>query len=163
MQPEKVYLDNTSLVRWFLKRFYPRKYKRDPQIIRFLSEHKEIRCYISIFSVAELVQVLKHGQEFRKFKLKFKYILKLIEELQNIILFDIIQTVKIGGTSIKGVVVSHEIVKYVFKHRHLIDCIHLDIARQNDLWFVTYEKRMGELKEYYEKIITEAKMMKRLK
>lgn len=163
MLPDKIYLDNTSLVRWFLKRFYPKKYKRDPQIIRFLNEHKEIDTFVSILSVAELVHTLKHGEEFKKFGLKFDHIKGLIEELQNIIGFEIIQTVKINDTQIDGIVISGNIIKYVFKHRHLADCIHLDIARQNEIWFVTYEKRMGELKEYYENIMTEDKLMKQYK
>lgn len=163
MAPNKIYLDNTSLVRWFLRKFYPDKHKQEPQIIRFLNEHNEIETYVSILSIAELVHTLKHGEEFRKFNLGFEFIKKLIEELQNIIGFSIIKTVSISGTEIDGIIVSGNIIKYVFKHRHLADCIHLDIARQNDIWFVTYEKRMGELKEYYSNIMTEDKLMRQFK
>ncbi len=157
----QVYLDNTSLVRWFLKRFYPKKYKDDPQIIKFLNEHKsEIKSFVSTISIAELVHTLRHGDAFVKFSLGFNYIKELIGELQDIIGFDIIQTEKIGEVDIDGVIISNDIVKYVFKHRHLVDCIHVDIARQHELTFVTYEAAMGELKEYYGKIMTEDRLMK---
>jgi len=157
----QIYLDNTSLVRWFLKRFHPEKHKQEPQIIKFLNEHKrEIKSFVSTISIAELVHTLRHGEAFEKFNLNFNYIKELIGELQDIIGFDIIQTEKIDGTEIDGVIVSNYVVKYVFKHKHLTDCIHVDIARQHELTFVTYETAIGELKEYYDNIMTEEKLMK---
>ncbi len=158
----QIYLDNTSLVRLFLKRFYPEKHKQEPRIIRFLNENKrEIKSFVSTISIAELVHTLKHGEDFKKFNLNFNYIKELIGELQDIIGFDIIQTEKMkDGTEIDGVIVSNHVVEYVFKHKHLPDCIHVDIARQHELTFVTYEKAMGELKEYYDNIMTEEKLMK---
>ena len=163
MKPGKIYIDNNLLIRWFLHRFYPRKHKREPQIIRFLSEHKEIKKYISLISVAELVHTLKYGKEFQNFKLDLNYIRVLIEELQNIVGFDIIQKQKVNGMEINGIVISGDVVKFVNVHEHLIDCMHIDIAKSHELFFITHEKKIGQLKKLYENIMTDDKLLKQFK
>ncbi len=160
MIPNKIYLDNTILIRYFLRKFYPQKYKNEPQIIRFLNEHTEIQKFISIISIAELVKKLIHGNDFKKFDICFDYAMKLIEEFQSMLNFKIIETMENNNVVIDGIVVTKNIIKYISIHSDLPDCIHLDIARQHDIWFVTYEKELGRLKEEYGNIITEDKLMK---
>jgi len=160
MKPDKIYIDNSLLVRWFFNRLHPKKYKTEPQIIRFLTEHREIRKFISILSVAELVHTLKYGKEFQSFGLKLSYILDSLIELQKAMNMEVISKENIGGMEINGVIVSENIVRFVDKHQHLVDCIHADLAKSHDLFFITHERDMGVLKEYYDKIMTDDKLMK---
>lgn len=160
MKPDKIYIDNSVLIRWFLHKLHPKKYKTEPQIIRFLTEHREIEKFISLISVAELVHTIKHGENFQSFGLKLNYIRGLLSELQNVTDLKIISKEKINGVEINGVVVSENIVNFVDKHRHIIDCIHVDLAKSHDLFFITHEKNMGVLKEFYDKIMTDDKLMK---
>ena len=160
MKPEQIYIDNNLLIRWFIHKFNRKKYKSMPEIIKFLNEHPEIKKYISLLSVAELVHTLKYGEDFQKFNLNLKYIEKLLSELQNIINLDIIMKEKRNGVEIDGVIISKDLIKLIDKHRHLIDCMHLDIAKSHDLSFVTHEAKMGELKPLYENIMTDDKLMK---
>jgi hypothetical protein len=160
MKPEKIYIDNSVLIRWFLHKLHPKKHKTEPQIIRFLTEHKEIEKFISIVSVAELVHTIRYGKDFQGFGLKLSYIRDLLMKLQNVTDLKIISKEKISGAEINGVVISENVINYVDKHRHLIDCIHVDLAKSHDLYFITHEKDMGILKEFYDKIMTDDKLMK---
>ena len=153
MKPDKIYIDTMFLVRWFLFRFRKRKYDELPRMIEFLREHEEIEKHISVISVAEFVKVLKYNKEFRRYKLTISYIKELIKKLQNFIDLEILKDQRI----------SHQIVKYVESHPELIDCIHLDIAKSNELCFITDEKKIGKLKNLYKNIMTENKLMKQFK
>ena len=160
MKPDKIYIDNSLLVRWFLRRLNPKKYKIEPQIIRFLSEHKEINKFISILSVAELVHTLKYGKDFQAYGLKLSYILDSLAELLKSMEIEVISKENFGGMEINGIVISENIVRFVDRHKHLADCIHVDVARSHDMFFVTHERDMGVLKEFHEKIMTDDKLMK---
>jgi predicted nucleic-acid-binding protein len=161
MLPNKVYIDSCILFRWFLWKFYQRKYKKEPKIIRYLNENaSKTKSYVSILTIAELVKILKHDERFKNKDLNIEYIEKLIEELQNIAKFDIINTIRLNGFSIDGVILSKNIVKYVELHPDLIDCIHVDIAKTYELWFLTDEKKIGKLKVLYNSVMTENKFFK---
>lgn len=160
MKPDKIYIDNNLLVRWFLHKLHPKKFKNEPQVIKFLSDHQEIEKYISIVSVAELVRTVRHGDDFQGFGLKLNYIRDLLTELQNVTGLKIISKEKFNNVGINGVVISENIINFVDRHRHLIDCIHVDLAKSHDLFFITHDRDIGVLKEYYEKIMTDDKMMK---
>ncbi len=163
MKPDKIYIDNMFLVRWFLHKFYPIKYKKEPAIIKFLSDDEEMEKYISVISIAELVKTLKYDDKFKKFKLKFQFIEDLIIELQNMIGFDVILKENIKGVKIDGVIISKNIKNFAYVHPHLIDCIHVDISKSHELYFITDEKKMGKLKGLYENIMTENKLRKQFK
>jgi len=156
----EIYIDNSLLIRWFLSKFYPESYNEVPQIIKFLSTKTEIKKYISLMSIAELVRTLKYGEKFERFGLSLRFIHSLIEEMQSVVGFDIILRDNVDGTELNGIIISGDIIKLIDKHRHLIDCIHVDIAKSHDLTFVTYEKKIGRMKEIYDHILTENKLMK---
>lgn len=137
-----------------------KKYKEEPEIIRFLSENKEIEIYISLISIAELVHTLKYHEEFQRYKISLGWIKELIQEFQNIVGFNIIINERINNIEIGGIIIIPEILEFLDKHNGLADCIHVDIAKRNDLCFITYEKKIGRLKEFYDNIITESKLMK---
>ncbi len=160
MKPDKVYVDNSLLVRWFLHRLYPNRYSDTPQIIKFLTKEKGMQKFISLISVAELVHTLKYGKDFAGKNLTIGAIKALIDELQNIMGFEIILRDKIGEAQLNGVVVSTDILEFLDKHQHIIDCIHVDIAKQHDLFFVTYEGKIGRMRKFYDKTMTENKLLK---
>ena len=160
MIPEKIYIDNNLLIRWFVHKFNRKKYRSMPEIIKFFNEHPEISKYASILSVAELVHTLKYGKDFQRFRLNLKHIEELLSELQNTINLDIILKEKRDGVEIDGVIITRDLIKMIDRHHHLIDCMHLDIAKSHDLFFVTHEAKMGELKPLYENIMTDEKLMK---
>jgi predicted nucleic-acid-binding protein len=160
MKPDKIYIDNSVLIRWFLHKLFPKKHKTIPQIIRFLTEHKEIKKFISILSVAELVHTLKYGKDFQSFRLKLNYILDSLVELQKAMDMEVITKENIREMEINGIIISENVVGFVDRHQHLLDCIHADLAKSHDLFFITHEKDMGVLKEFHEKIMTDDKLMK---
>lgn len=161
MEPNKIYLDNMFLVQWALYKFFPRKHKRQPRIIEFLSHHKQIEKYISLVSIAELTRTLKYGDEFRKMKLDLKRIIQLIEEMQNIAGLKILLKDTFNNAKLNGIVISYEIIKFIDKH--IIDCIHIDIAKSHELFFISNEKKIGRVKDIYKHVMTENKLMKQFK
>ncbi|OGI14774.1 hypothetical protein A3K63_02775 [Candidatus Micrarchaeota archaeon RBG_16_49_10] len=138
------------LIRWFLFRFRRVKHESPPIIIEFLRNHGEIKKFISIVSMAEFIKVLLYDKDFINYKLTTSYANKLIQELQDVIELKVIHGEKI----------SDDIVLYIERHPELIDCIHLDIAKSNELCFITDEKKIGKLKAVYGNIMTENKLMK---
>ncbi len=157
--PRRIYLDTNILVGWFksqlsvgqtksklidhLRRFGP----RNPDVIKFLINHRDIEKFISIFTIAEIVHVLKYSDEFKGYDLELATIKWLMELLQEAVGFSVIKEVSLGGNSIKGVIISPDIVDFVDKHSHIIDCIHIDIAKHNELTFVSNERDLGKMKD----------------
>lgn len=160
MIPERVYIDNSLLVRWFLWKFNPHKYPREPQVIRFLASLERVEKYISLISVAELVHTLRYGDDFSGYRLTLRRIEELIQELQGVLGFVLIEQEKVQDTDVGGIIITRDVVRFIDKHKELADCLHVDIAKRNQLCFVTYEKKIGVLKELYDNIMTENKLMK---
>lgn len=163
MLPNKVYIDTCILYRWFLWKFYPRKYGKEPKIIRYLSEeNSKTRSYVSIITIAELVELLRFDGNFKDKNLGSDTIIALINELQNILNLEIInyKNIKMGDNSFNGIIVSDNIVKFAEFHKEIIDCIHVDIAKSCELCFLTDETKIGSMKSFYNNIMTENKFFK---
>ena len=87
MNPEKVYLDTNLILNWFRLCIIRRVKKAEEEvIIKFLSEHKEIESFISVFSVAEIIANLRN--EFKE-RVKMDEIDMLMKMLRNTINVDI--------------------------------------------------------------------------
>lgn len=153
MRPDKVYIDTMFLIRWFLSEL--NRSKKLPFIIKLLIERTEIKKFISVFSILEIIRVLKYDKKFRKFDLEVTYIKKLIEKLQNDLDFEIIM-----NKEANGIFVSNEVVKFIEIHDQIMDCIHFDIAKNNNLCLLTDDKKIGNLKTFYKNIMTENKFRK---
>jgi hypothetical protein len=158
---DKVYIDTDLLVGWFLSKFYPKKHK-EPLIVKFLSEYRnKIKSYISMISIAEIMGLLIHDSKFKDLKLKSDFIEKLISELQTIIGFNVIfSKARVFEQEIICLQITDKVIEYIAVHPHLVDCIHLDIAKSNDLFFVSHEDKIGKLKDLYPKIMTDKKLEK---
>jgi len=169
MDLKKIYLDTSLLIGCFVwlaeknyhKRPFPLSFfvheKEKPYIMAFLSEQKDVQKFISIASKAEIISVLKYDEKFRKYNFSDAEIESLISLLQTIIGFNIIIDMKIGETIIKGNLITDLVIEYTKKCGHVLDCIHVDMARTNDLTFVTSENKLGKIKDLYERIMTENK------
>lgn len=146
---EKVYLD-TNLIIGFFKNIIRKKKKtgEDPEIIKFLAIHDEIKKFISIFSIAEIIESLE--EEFPSHALTQDYILDLIETLRNTIELEIIEDVK----------VSKNIINYTYLCRDVKDAIHIDICQASELWFITRDEDCGKVSKIYNKIMSERKFRK---
>ena len=160
MKPQKIYLDNSLLVRWFLRKLKPEKYEQEPQIIRFLSGLTGVEKFISLISLAELINTLKHGDDFKRYNLTLPIIGALIEEMQSTVGFKIITTENIRGTEVEGIIITPFVLRLIDIHGELADCLYVDIARRNSLSFITHESRIGRLKELYDNTMTDDKLMK---
>lgn len=158
--PEKIYLDNSLLIRWFLWKLNPRRYRSEPEIVKFLAQSQGMQIYISIISLAELVHTLKYSRDFQRFRMTLPWLRTLLEELQRILGFLIIERERIGGVDIGGIVITPAIVRFLDVHPELMDCLHVDIARRNDLWFITHDDNVGKLKPLYENIMTDNKLIR---
>ena len=82
MQPNEIYLDTSLLIGWFKHILEKRKKTEEPEIIEFLNNKPEIKRYISVITVAEIIEVLK-SKDFKNYKLEKSYILDLIVNLRN--------------------------------------------------------------------------------
>lgn len=160
-QPKKVYLDTNLILHWFKLRILKKKKEADDKkIIKFLSKHKEIETFISAFSVAEIVAKLR--KEFKD-RVTMDEIKEIIEILRNSIKFDTIKLDKFSdmkGQERKGILISPEIIDFAFVCYDASDAIHIDIAKSNDLWFVTRDDDAPRAREKYSKIMGESKFRK---
>ncbi len=146
--------------RFRISEFISRSKIENPSVIEFLSNHREIEKYISIITVAEAIRVLKYDDDFRRYKLDLESIKALISKLQEIVGFSILEEVVVENRKFKGIIVTPEIIKFIDKHEHLIDCIHIDIAKFHELTFISNEEEYGELKALYPNIMTANKLIK---
>jgi len=174
MDTSKVYLDTCLLIgcfKWLLEKNYQHQFiekilllvkreKEQPFIITFLKEHKNIEKFISLVSVAEIISVLKYNKDFRHYKLTLGEINNLLVVLMTMIGFEIIVEIEIDGKKIKGNLITRAINNYIDKHEHVLDCIHVDIAKTNDLLFITNEDKFGLLKDLDCHIMTFNKLVK---
>jgi len=160
MEKKLIYLD-TNLLIGAIKEMLEKKDVTNVGVVKFLSENSNIESFISTLSVAEIVKVFRHDNEFKKYKLNFKRIISLIESLQNMMRFKLISNMKLTdekglpiGDSPNGIVITKDIIRYADIHHEHIDCMHVDLAKTNELTFVTQEDRLGKLKDEYENIMT---------
>ena len=136
------------------------KQAEEEVMIKFLLEHKEIKPYISLFSVAEIVANMRN--EFKDL-IQMEDIKELIEILRNMISIDVIkldETENSSGIKRKGILISDEIIKFAYFCYSARDSIHIDMAKSNDLLLVTRDDDIPRVKELYPKIIGESKFRK---
>ncbi len=154
MQPQEIYLDTSLLVGWFKHILERRKKTEEPQIIEFLNNRPEIKKYISSISIAEIIEVLK-SKEFKNYKLENQYILDLIETLRNTLNLIVIEEFEEKGKKqLKNIFLdSQNIVDLTFLGGEVIDAIHIDISKSNNLYFITRDEGIGKTKEIYPKIM----------
>ena len=153
MPEENIYPDTSIIREWFVRIIVGDR--RDVETIEFLRKHKEINKFISIYGVAELIETLKKEPSIQHKKLTKEFIWDLIKALQNTLTnLKIIEEYAEpeGVSKYRGIVLSSEIVDFTYLCGDLKDSIHVEIAKNNDLLFVTKDDEVGRVKELYPKI-----------
>lgn len=147
---EKIYIDINIFREWFVRTI---KNNATPVFyVKFLSEHIEIEKRISIFSIAELVETLLKEPELQNIKLTKGWISGLIETFKDTMGVKIIEEDKIYKGKYRGFYVSPKVVEFTYLCGDLKDSIHVDIAKNNDLLFVTKDDKIGRVKAVYPKV-----------
>lgn len=162
MVQEKIYLDTNVIREWFVRIILGDK--KDVRVIEFLRRHEEIDKFISVYGVAELIETLKKESRIQHKKLTKELIWDLIRAPQNTLTnLKIIEeyTTERGTSEYKGIVLSSKIVDFTFLCGDLKDSIHVEIAANNDLIFVTKDAKVGRVKELYPKVVGINKLIRR--
>lgn len=159
---KQIYIDTSLLHEWFARLMRQEKTEKDPEIILFHREHNEIKKFISIFTIAELVEsLLFHEKRIREHMKK----LELIEHFANLLMettgIKIIEYEKKNGHG--GIFISPRIIKCTGICGSVKDAIHVCIAEHEDLWLVTHDSKFGKLKPLYAKITTDTHLLKLFK
>jgi len=147
---EKVYLDINIFREWFIRTI---KNNITPIFyVQFLSEHGEIEKRISVFSIAELVETLLKEPKLQGWNLTKEWILSLIEIFRDTVGVKIIEEDETSKGQYTGFVVSPKIVEFTYLCGDLKDSVHVDIAKSNDLLFITKDDEAGRVKTAYPKV-----------
>ena len=155
----QIYIDTSLLHEWFAGVMRGEKIESDPEIIRFLRENKELKKFISIFTIAELVEdLLFHEKKIRGHMKKLEVIESLSRLLIQITGIEIIELEK--RDEHKGIFISPNVVKYTSICGSVKDATHVCIAEHEDLWLVTHDNKIGKLKYLYKKITTDTHLLK---
>lgn len=156
---KQIYIDTSLLLEWFSRLMRGESSRDEPRIIKFLREQKEIKKFISIFTIAELVEdLLFHEKRIRDY-MKRK---EVIESFANILM----QTTDIKIIEYErqdehaGIFISPDIVKYTAACGSVKDAIHVCIAEHEALWLVTHDDKFGRIKPSYENILTDTHLLK---
>lgn len=167
MNGKKIYLDTNFLIGPIKSILENKDITKESEVVKFLNENKGIESFVSILTVAEMVKILRHDNDFIKYNFSLKQIEGIFNTLHDIMGFKIIDNMKLKdaeGNFIddtpNGIVITKDVIKYASIHNHDMDCLHLDLAKSNELVFVTFEKKIGTLKELYGNIMTFNKLMK---
>jgi len=155
----QVYIDTSLLLEWFARLMREDKRDDEPRIIKFLREQREIKKFISIFTIAELVEdLLFHEKRIKYHMKKIELIESFAKSLMETTAIRIIEMEK--DDEHKGIFISPNIVKYTAICGSIKDAIHVCIAEHEDLWLVTHDDKIGKLKPSYKKITTDTHLLK---
>jgi hypothetical protein len=145
-----IYLDTCVFHEWFVRMI--RDDKKEVEYVEFLSELTDVRKYISIFGIAELIESLKKDPRLQGKKITKEWITILVDFFRDTIGVRIIEEDESGKLS--GIFLSPKILEFTLECGDLKDSIHVEIAKNNDLLFITKDDKLGELKKIYSNIDT---------
>ena len=155
---KQIYID-TSLLREWIARLMRGEKEEDTQIIKFLREHEEIKKFISVFTIAELVEnLLFKEKRIKDFMRKQEVVESFSQILMDTTGIKIIEQER--KEEHVGIFISPKIVDYVAKCGSIKDSIHVCIAEHEDLWLVTHDNNFGRLKPLYKNIMTDKALLK---
>ncbi len=144
---KQIYIDTSLLHEWIARLMRGEK-GEDTEIIKFLRDHEEITRFISIFTIAELVEsLLFHEKRIRDYMKKRETVESLAQILMETTGIRIVEYEK--RDEHVGIFISPKIVDYVAKCGSIKDAVHVCIAEHEDLWLVTHDKKFGKLKPLY--------------
>lgn len=145
--PKEIYLDTNMVHGWFrnlMGNVRKRKEFEIPSILKFLTSDK-FELFTSNITKVEIIRYLisewgcttDEAEEYwNTFINSFNVVLIIVKEIDFNELLKIVE-------------------KIPTRKKTLINLIHLQIARKNNLWFITGEESLKEkYKEYYDKVLT---------
>ena len=149
----KIYLD-TNIIFGFFNKWILAKRKgtdfKEPEIIRFLKETKEIELFVSPLVKAEIGRRLR--SEF-----------SATESEANEVWTLFLETLMIK--ELETAQINDEIAEIAFKipfRKRISNLMHLIICKQYDIWFLTGDKEiLTKGKKFYNKIISYVELRKR--
>jgi hypothetical protein len=118
---------------------------RIPSIIKFISSKPEIMLITTNLTKAEIFRYLKSNWNCER---------KLSEEIWGRFLrsFNVLY-VEVKGVDINDLINICSTIPT--KKKTMVNLLHIQIAKRENLWFVTGEERLKEkYKQYYDKILT---------
>lgn len=144
----EVYLDTNILHPWFRKIMENRRKNKSfelPYVIKFVSSKSELNLSVSNLTKVEIARYLfsewksqetEVDELWQKFLVTFNISLIIVKEMD---FEDLIKVCKAVPT----------------KKKTLVNLMHLQMAKRDDLWFLTGEEKLKDrYKEYYEKVLT---------
>lgn len=155
---KQIYIDTSLLHGWFARLMRGEK-EGNTEIVKFLIDQKEIKKFISIFTIAELVEsLLFHEKRIRDYMKKKEVIESFAEILIETTGIRILELEK--RDEHKGIFISPKIVEYTALCGSVKDAIHVVIAEHEDLWLITHDNKIGKIKPLYNRIITDKHLLK---
>jgi len=146
--PKEVYLDTNMIWAWFeniVKNIRKGESLRMPDILKFISSKTELKTLTTNLTKAEIFRYLKSEWSCDKI---------FSEDLWDRFL------VSFNTSYIEfGVIEINDLIeicsKVATKKKTLVNLMHLQLAKKNNLWFLTGEENLKEkYKEYYDKVLT---------
>jgi len=146
--PKELYLDTNMIWAWFknmMEAFRRGESLKIPSILQFISSRIELKTFTTNLTKAEIFRYLrsewncdKNFSEnlWNRFLVSFNtsYI-----EAENVIISELIEICARVST----------------KKKTLVNLMHLQLAKKNNLWFLTGEENLKDrYKEYYDKVLT---------
>lgn len=142
---KRIYVD-TNMIFGFFRNLLLEKRKgqefTEPSVLKFIKEN-EFELFTSILTKAEIARRLRTEWGSTKEEVK-----ELWASLEAYLKFEIIQTVTIDAQ------ITEITLEVPFKNR-VSNIIHLLIAKEYDLWFLSGDKEIIEKgRKFYEKVIS---------
>ncbi len=146
--PKRIYLDTNLIYGWFKNQLNPKKHPK-PEFIEFLCGRcKGVEKFISIYSIAELLVNLK--KDFQDRGLSEDKISPFFEILKDHIGLKIIIEAKL----------TNSIVTFADLCNDHNDAVHIEIAKNENLTFVTRDEDIGKVGKVYKPVMCMSKFMK---
>ena len=146
--PNDLYLDTNILHPWFRKIMENRRKNQQfemPDVIKFVSSKSELSLSVSDLTKVEIARYL-----FSEWKSQEIEVDELWERFLRT--FDI-SSIIVKEMDFEDLI---KVCKAVpTKKKTLVNLMHLQIAKNDNLWFLTGEEKLKEnYKEYYDKVLT---------
>lgn len=132
-----------------------RRGKSDKSIVKFIGKYDEIDKFLSIFSVAEIINKLKDAPRVRAYKYKGFYdtVIATVRTLQEGVGVAVVEG-DVDKTLTSLIIDPDKLLKYTYKNGSIQDAILLIIADDIDAVFVTDNKHILDAKDIPVKRIT---------
>lgn len=149
MIPQRIYLDTNQLYGWFENQL--NRKKPESKIVEFLTEKFEnAEKFISMYTIAELLVNLKNAYPDRNLSAdKIAWLLILLKEATNL---KIIEESKL----------TKEVIDFADLCNDHNDAVHIQIAKNQGLTFVTKDDKVGKVKSAYPNVISIRKLFRTL-